>query len=167
MISRNQSLACVRPQSYRFKKWTGSSWAVFNSIKRPIEIGFLSVAISASLGVKARGIHKLNRKTVQERLAATGCRKTIALDEQEWSCLYLLLSNLTTTAALKGEIASGKLPLRYLLYCPSDVPYTSLQVFVYFHFFEHACSPFGSNDPLRRWPILSYHHFSALPSISQ
>lgn len=40
-------------ESYRFKRWTGKTWAVFNSLKRHIEIGFLSTTISAELGVKS------------------------------------------------------------------------------------------------------------------
>ncbi len=40
-------------ESYRFRRWTGHAWAVFNSLKRHIEIGFLSTDITTVLGVKS------------------------------------------------------------------------------------------------------------------
>jgi hypothetical protein len=84
--SANLSLEC-----FRFKRWSGKTWAVFSSIKRQIEIGFLSTAISAALGAKVRRSSVLDRTSVREYPGQTGDEQTFLSGTSELSIPALLL----------------------------------------------------------------------------
>jgi hypothetical protein len=89
--TRTYTSATLSIQRFRFKRWSGNSWAVFSSIKRQIEIGFLSTAISTALGVKFRRSPVPDPTSVRGYAVGRGDEKKVLSGTAELSIPALLL----------------------------------------------------------------------------
>ena len=133
MIPYSNILPLNRASAYRFKRWTGKSWAVFSSLKRHIEVGFLSVAISSGLAVKSRCFTDVERNTTQDR-SSSDKDQTFNVDDPGMIMLSVLLFILGGSMAINDtDSCCNKGLTKQLPYKPPIFP-TCISTLLPFYF---------------------------------